>query len=91
MNIDPSSIERRSLCYEIQLQGRISLRWLNWFEDMDLLKEKQRNTTASSVAIRVADQGALLGALQKLHNLGFQFESVRRIRELSNNKRSAKR
>ena len=65
--------------YQIQVHGRISERWRNWFDEMTITQDR----TSDGVAITtltgiVADQAALLGLLQKLYTLGFPLLLVRR-------------
>lgn len=65
--------------YQIQVEGWISERWRDWFEEMSI----KRNQTSNGVHITmltgiVADQAALLGLLQKLYTLGFPLLLVRR-------------
>ncbi len=81
MKMDKPIRKSQGTTYEILVQGNISQRWVDWFGSMTILAEdqvgRQRLTTAE---VQVVDQAALLGQLQKLHNLGFSLLQVRRIR-----------
>jgi hypothetical protein len=82
MTIEPSLHQSQELSYEIELTGQISQRWLDWFGNMTLLTlKKDERTCLSTVSIKVVDQAALLGVLQKLHNLGFSLVEVRLMNE----------
>jgi hypothetical protein len=82
----PKKIFRdQPVTYQIQVQGCISQRWANWFDDMTITVKDQDDigqpgggsaiTTLTGI---VADQAALLGLLQKLYTLGFPLLLVRR-------------
>lgn len=71
---------RQETTYEIQVQGNISRRWVDWFGGMIILAvDEDGPRTLTTAAIHVPDQAAMLGQLQKLHNLGFSLLQVRRI------------
>ena len=65
--------------YSVRMKGFISERWTNWFGNMTIIREDGASTDglATTVSIAVADQAALLGTLQKLHNLGYSLMEVR--------------
>ena len=66
--------------YEVRAQGWVSTRWADWLDGMTLALEGGND--APSVALlagRLADQSALLGLLQSLHNLGFPILAVRAV------------
>ncbi len=73
--------------YEIQVEGHIGERWLQWFEDMavrtqpDKPGDGQRPTT--TLTGTVTDQAALLGLLQKLYTLGLPLLLVQRQADAS--------
>ena len=79
----------RMICYKIQFQGRISQRWTDWLGAMKIIKEVEvRRHTVSTIAIEVADQAALLGTLNKMHNLGYSLLKIKQMDEAWNNERS---
>ena len=66
--------------YEILVQGSISQRWLDWFGDMTIRSvEGASRMACTTLQIAVPDQSALLGRLQKLHNLGHILLKIRRL------------
>jgi hypothetical protein len=69
----------QGVSYEIQVQGSISQRWVDWFGCMTIITEEEDPSSLTTAEVHVADQAALLGQLQKLHNLGFFLLQVRRI------------
>ena len=75
--------------YQIQVQGWISERWANWFDNMTISVDDNNDDEddavqpAGGLAITtltgaVADQAALLGLLQQLYTLGLPLLLVRR-------------
>ena len=67
--------------YQIQMQGWIGDRWVDWFDTMTItiqgdLRDDPPISTLTGV---VADQAALLGLLQKLYTLGFPLLLVKHI------------
>jgi len=66
--------------YLIQVQGWISERWVDWFDDMTITVRDDEDGAPAVTTLTgtVADQAALLGLLQKLYNLGFPLLLVRR-------------
>ncbi len=61
--------------YRIQVQGRLSRRWADWFEGFAVTNDALGVTTLMGV---VADQAALLGILQRLYTLGLPLLLVER-------------
>jgi hypothetical protein len=65
--------------YQIQVQGWISERWQDWFDEMKITRDRTGEgvhiTTLTGI---ISDQAALLGMLQKLYTLGFPLLLVRR-------------
>jgi hypothetical protein len=59
--------------YEIRLEGRLSPRWVAWFDGLTLTTDGDGTTTLRG---RVADQAALHGVLQRLRDLGVPLLSV---------------
>lgn len=65
--------------YQVQVQGWISERWRDWFEEMSITRDLTSNGLHITMLTgEVADQAALLGLLQKLYTLGFPLLLVRR-------------
>jgi hypothetical protein len=68
------------VAYEIQVEGRIGLRWSHWFGDMRIAVRDQPGQPATTQLLgRVTDQAALLGLLQNLYSVGLPLLLVRRI------------
>jgi len=71
--------------YEVQVQGCISERWADWFDDMSITIE-QRDVAGqpgaglpiTTLSGTLVDQAALMGLLQKLYSLGVPLLLVRR-------------
>jgi hypothetical protein len=61
--------------YRIQVQGRLSQRWADWFEGLAVTHPDPMVTTLTGV---VTDQAALLGILQRLYTLGLPLLLVER-------------
>lgn len=59
--------------YQIRTRGRISDRWSDWFEGMDLVHDTDGTTVICCPSI---DQAALHGLLAKVRDLGLQLISV---------------
>ena len=84
MATTPSPRQRIQTMYEVQFQGRISRRWLDWLGGMSILSVDETGKEARTTAVlQVPDQAALLGQLQKLHNLGYPLLQIRRLDELA--------
>jgi hypothetical protein len=79
MNTGSPNRQDQEVSYEIQVQGSISQRWVDWFGCMTIITEEEDPSSLTTAEVHVADQAALLGQLQKLHNLGFSLLQVRRI------------
>jgi len=62
--------------YEIRVEGHLADRWSDWFEGLAIRQEANGDTILAGV---VADQAALYGVLQKIHNLNLMLVSVCRI------------
>jgi hypothetical protein len=68
--------------YRILVEGRIGLRWLDWFDGMTVITDKVDNPSQSAQTTltgRVADQAALLGILSKLVTLNFPLLLVEHV------------
>jgi len=64
-------------CYEIRLQECIDDCWASWFEGLELTQEPEDGTCLFG---KLPDQGALLGVLRKIQEIGLTLLSVRRCR-----------
>ena len=80
MTMKSSQQRDKKVDYEIWLQGTMSRRWLDWFGNMTLIVDEcSDEPKASRFIIEVADQAALLGQIQELHNLGYVLLEIRRL------------
>ena len=71
---------KESIAYTIHIEGSISEGWMRWFGNMSYAGERAVGSADGTVLqIAVPDQGAMLGALQKLHNLGYTVAEVRML------------
>jgi hypothetical protein len=78
-NSSPRFRQDQPATYQIQVQGWISERWADWFDEMTItVKEEDDAPAITTLTGVVADQAALLGLLQKLYTLGFPLLLVRR-------------
>jgi hypothetical protein len=64
--------------YQIQVEGRLSERWMLWFEDMEVSTQVGNGSEITTLTGAVVDQAALLGLLQKLYTLGLSLLLVQR-------------
>ena len=62
--------------YQVRTKGRISDRWSDWFEGMDLVHDIDGTTVICCPSI---DQAALHGLLTKVRDLGLELISVNPI------------
>jgi hypothetical protein len=73
-------------CFEIRLQEDLDDHWESWFEGMKLSKEPEGQTCLFG---KLADQGALLGVLRKIQEIGLTLLSVRRCGRSSRSRSSS--
>jgi hypothetical protein len=59
--------------YEIRVQGHLDTRWTTWFDGLAIAHDSDGTTLIEGP---VADQAALHGLLQKIHDLGLPLISV---------------
>jgi len=62
--------------YVICIQNHLDSRWEKWFEGMTLNHTEDGQSILSG---EVVDQSALLGLLEKIHNLNLTIISVRKV------------
>ncbi len=65
--------------YQIQVLGRLTERWSNWFEGMDISAESQNDLPVTTMTGIIVDQAALFGLLNRIRDLGLALLLVRRI------------
>ncbi|MEM8860439.1 MAG: hypothetical protein AAGD96_19110 [Chloroflexota bacterium] len=65
--------------YAIYVQGELSERWAQWFDDMAIAPEPERNVTV--ISGRLSDQAALHGLLNRVRNLGLTLIAVQKIED----------
>jgi hypothetical protein len=62
--------------YEIHVAGRLTDRWLDWFDGLAIRSDPSGDTILSG---QLADQAALLGVLNKIHALNLTLISFSRL------------
>jgi len=65
--------------YHIRVQGWIGTRWEQWLDGLAITPADAPGETLLIGAL--VDQAALLGLLQKLHNLGLRLLELRMVNE----------
>jgi len=62
--------------YQIRVEGHLSARWSDWFEELTIcnLPDNQTSLTGS-----ITDQAALFGVLTRIHDLNLILVSVDRL------------
>lgn len=61
--------------YRIRVHGWLTARWAQWLDGMTITPADAPDETLLTGPI--VDQAALLGLLQKLHNLGLRLQELR--------------
>ena len=70
-------MSKRPAAYQIQVQGRLSPRWLPWFDDLAITAiPGDDGATITTLSGPIADQAALRGILNKLWDLNLTLLSV---------------
>ncbi|RIK36981.1 MAG: hypothetical protein DCC55_25665 [Chloroflexi bacterium] len=64
---------RQLRVYTIRIQGHLSPRWSEWFEDMEIIHSCNGET---SLIGTLPDQAALFGLLLKIRDLGLELIAV---------------
>ena len=62
--------------YEIRVEGHLTDRWTDWFEELAIRNDLNGETTLSGLII---DQAALFSVLTKIHALNLTLISVKRL------------
>lgn len=62
--------------YQIRIEGLLGQEWRDWFEDLTITLEDNRNTLLTGTMV---DQAALYGALRKVRDLGMPLLSVNAV------------
>ena len=62
--------------YEICVEGHLTERWYEWFDELTIHNETSGETVLSGAFI---DQAALFGTLTKIHSLNLTLVSVKRF------------
>jgi hypothetical protein len=76
MNTNSVPTDKEIDRYEIRLEGHLSERWANRFEDVSITLEEHGITR---LTCSVVDQAALFGLLKKVRDVGLPLLSVNRI------------
>jgi len=79
--MDDTKREIKPKKYVIRIQNHLDTHWENWFEGMSFKHAGDGQTILSG---EVEDQSALLGLLEKIHNLNLTIISVRKVGYSSN-------
>jgi hypothetical protein len=64
------------IVYQIRIKGHLSQQWVDWFEGLAILPEKDGVTLLTGPMI---DQAALHGTLKKIRDLGLSLLSVNSV------------
>jgi hypothetical protein len=66
--------------YEIRVEGILTDRWSDWFENLDIKNHPDGETTLKG---SISDQASLIGMLYKLHSLNLTLISVTRCSSMT--------
>jgi hypothetical protein len=66
----------RPCVYEIRVEGHLTDRWADWFEELAICNEPNGETTLAGL---LSDQAALFGVLNKIQALNLILISVIRL------------
>jgi hypothetical protein len=83
MKINANEIHQEFEKYEIRIKGHIEDRWTDWFDGMEIRREKDGTTTLSGY---LPDQTALHSVLQKMRNMNLLLISFEQIQETEDRK-----
>ncbi len=62
--------------YKIQIKGHMDSKWADWFDDLQIIHEKDGTTTIYGP---IPDQAALHSILRKIRDLNLQLISVKQV------------
>ena len=61
---------QESVCYRLQLQGRLSVDWSDWLTDVAVAFDDEGQVVVTTVTGTVRDQAGLFGLLSFVRDLG---------------------
>ena len=67
---------KKPCIYEIRVEGHLTDRWSDWFEELAIRNEPNGETTLAGL---LSDQAALFGVLNKIQTLNLTLISVVRL------------
>jgi len=62
--------------YKIRIKGHMDTKWADWFDDLQIIHEKDGTTTLYG---SLPDQAALHSILRKIRDLNLQLISVKQV------------
>jgi len=62
--------------YKIRIKGHMDTKWADWFDDLQIIHEKDGTTTLYGP---LPDQAALHSILRKIRDLNLQLISVKQV------------
>jgi hypothetical protein len=77
MSTGDAGLQEGRALYEVVVRGPLSQRWVDWLGDMTVSAVVGTTQPETHLELGVTDQAALLGKLQKLHNLGLLLLQVK--------------
>ncbi|MGD9048872.1 MAG: hypothetical protein PVF77_12530 [Anaerolineae bacterium] len=79
MGEKPNTGQQQPANYQIQIQGQIGPRWLNWFDDLaSTVDTSDDGATITTLTGPVVDQAGLRGILNRIWDLNLTLLSVTR-------------
>jgi hypothetical protein len=63
--------------YKIRIKGHMDTKWADWFDDLQIIHEKDGTTTLYGP---LPDQAALHSILRKIRDLNLQLLSVKQVK-----------
>jgi len=63
--------------YKIRIKGHMDTKWADWFDDLQIIHEKDGTTTLYG---SLPDQAALHSILRKIRDLNLQLLSVKQVK-----------
>ena len=65
------------MTYKIRIKGHMDTKWADWFDDLQIIHEKDGTTTLYGP---LPDQAALHSILRKIRDLNLQLLSVKQVK-----------